>query len=82
MCSPATRVLALSQSATPNRCYTMLNQESPEFIRFINPSDYRVAREACGACHLPEIQEAERSLMATGGDVLGRRGVQQRHPAL
>ena len=40
--------------------------EAPEFVRFENPSDYRVAREACGACHLGIIQAAERSLMATG----------------
>jgi hypothetical protein len=53
-------------SATPERTYTLLNKERPEFIRFINPSDYRVAREACGACHLATIQAAERSLMATG----------------
>jgi hypothetical protein len=53
-------------SATPERTYTLLNREHPEFIRFINPSDYRVAREACGACHLATIQAAERSLMATG----------------
>jgi hypothetical protein len=53
-------------SATPERTYTLLNRERPEFIRFINPSDYRVARDACGACHLATIQAAERSLMATG----------------
>jgi hypothetical protein len=52
-------------SATPPAAYTLLNRESPEFIRFINPGDYRIAREACGACHLPIIQAAERSLMAT-----------------
>ncbi len=53
-------------SANPKHSYTLLNKESPEFIRFVNPSDYRVARESCGACHLPIIQAAERSLMATG----------------
>ena len=53
-------------SANPARSYTLLNRESPAFVRFINPSDYRVARQACGACHLPVIQAAERSLMATG----------------
>ncbi len=53
-------------SANPEQTFTLLNHESPEFIRFINPSDYRVAREACGACHLPIIQAAERSLMSTG----------------
>jgi hypothetical protein len=52
-------------SVKPARTYTLLNQESPEFIRFLNPSDYRVAREACGACHLGVIAAAERSLMAT-----------------
>ena len=57
-------------SATP-RTYTLLNSEAPEFVRFINPGDYRVAREACGACHLPIIQAAERSLMATSAMLWG-----------
>lgn len=52
-------------SANPKRSYTLLNKEAPEFIRFVNPSDYRVAREACGACHQETIEAAERSLMAT-----------------
>ena len=52
-------------SANPQHSYSFINLESPEFIRFVNPSDYRVARAACGACHLEEIQAAERSLMAT-----------------
>src|SRR5687767_7253099 len=45
-------------SANPEGSYTLLNRERPEFIRFVNPSDYRVAREACGACHLEIIQAA------------------------
>ncbi len=52
-------------SANPVRSYTLLNREAPEFIRFVNPSDYRVVREACGACHLKTILAAERSLMST-----------------
>ncbi len=52
-------------SANPERTYSLLNKEAPEFIRFINPGDYRIARESCGACHLKTIQAAERSLMAT-----------------
>ncbi len=52
-------------SANPIRSYTLLNREAPEFIRFINPGDYRIARESCGSCHLPVIEAAERSLMAT-----------------
>lgn len=58
-------------SANPERTYTLLNRESPEFTRFVNPSDYRVAREACGACHLPTIQAAERSLMSTSAMLWG-----------
>jgi hypothetical protein len=58
-------------SANPQRSYTLLNKEAPEFIRFVNPSDYRVAREACGACHLEVIEAAERSIMATGAMLWG-----------
>ena len=42
-------------SANPERSYTLLNRESAEFTRFVNPSDYRVATEACGACHQPVL---------------------------
>jgi hypothetical protein len=58
-------------SANPRRSYTLLNIEAPEFVRFVNPSDYRVAREACGACHMEIVEAAERSLMATGAMLWG-----------
>jgi hypothetical protein len=58
-------------SANPPQSYTLLTRESPEYLRFINPSDLRVAREACGACHLPIIQAAERDLHATGAMLWG-----------
>jgi hypothetical protein len=58
-------------SANPARSYTLLNRESPEYIRFVNPSDYRVVREACGSCHIEVIEAAERSLMATGAMLWG-----------
>jgi hypothetical protein len=58
-------------SANPKRTYTLLNREAPEFVRFVNPSDYRVARESCGACHIEVIEAAERSLMATGAMLWG-----------
>ena len=58
-------------SANPKRSYTLLNRESPEFVRFVNPSDYRAARDACGSCHLEIIERAERSLMATGAMLFG-----------
>ena len=58
-------------SANPEHSYTLLNRESPEYIRFVNPSDLRVAREACGACHLRIIQAMERHLMSTGAMLWG-----------
>lgn len=58
-------------SANPKTSYTLLNKESPEYVRFVNPSDYRVARQACGACHQEIIERAERSLMATGAMLWG-----------
>ena len=58
-------------SANPKGSYTRLNRLSPEFIRFMNPGDMRVAREACGACHLPIIQASERSLMSTSAMLWG-----------
>jgi hypothetical protein len=58
-------------SANPQRSYTLLNREAPEFIRFVNPSDYRVAREACGACHMEVIEAGERSIMASGAMLFG-----------
>ncbi len=65
------RAWSWPSSATPERTYTLLNRESPQFIRFINPGDLRAAREACGACHLPIIQASERSLMATSAMLWG-----------
>jgi hypothetical protein len=59
------------RSANPQRSYTLLNKEAPEYIRFVNPSDYRVARESCGACHMDVITAAERSLMTTGAMLWG-----------
>ncbi|KPF62281.1 hypothetical protein IP88_15200 [alpha proteobacterium AAP81b] len=58
-------------AANPKRSYALLNRESPTFVRFVNPSDYRVSRESCGACHQAVIEAAERSPMATGVMLLG-----------
>ena len=72
MCSRATRMNGTGRRAPSRNAATrLLNDESPDFIRFINPSDYRVDRQACGACHLAEIQQTERSLMATGAMLWG-----------
>jgi len=58
-------------SANPKRSYALLNKEAPEFIRFVNPSDYRVVRESCGSCHMQTIEAAERSIMASGAMLWG-----------
>jgi hypothetical protein len=52
-------------SANPQRTYTALLDESPEFVRFINPGDLRVARETCGTCHSPQTAAVPRSTMTT-----------------
>jgi hypothetical protein len=58
-------------SANAPRSYTTMNKESAEFVRFMNPGDYRAAREACGSCHMPVVEAAERSLMASGAMLWG-----------
>jgi hypothetical protein len=52
-------------SANPSSTYGALNLESPEYIRFMNPSDLRVADKSCGDCHGPIVDAARRSIMAT-----------------
>ncbi|MGH7964409.1 MAG: hypothetical protein ACRERD_21765, partial [Candidatus Binatia bacterium] len=52
-------------AANPERTYTLLNRESPEFIRFINPGDLRVAQESCGGCHQFQVNAVNKSPMTT-----------------
>jgi hypothetical protein len=53
-------------SANPERTNTLLAKESSEFVRFINPGDFRAVRQACGECHADESREVPRSMMAHG----------------
>ena len=50
-------------AANPVRAYTLLNHEHPEFIRFVNPGDLRVASLSCGTtgCHVPETLHVKTS---------------------
>lgn len=57
---------AWKSSANPQRTYTLLNKESPEFVRFINPSDYRIADVTCGVCHREILEFSKRSMHSTG----------------
>jgi hypothetical protein len=56
-----------SSSANPPNSHAALNHESPEFIRFINPGDLRVAKEACGLCHGDIVERVSNSMMNHGG---------------
>jgi len=55
----------------PKRSYTLLNDEDPEWIRFVNPGDLRVADETCGRCHADEVLNVQKSLMTTAGHFWG-----------
>src|SRR5262249_51571827 len=47
---------------------TMLNKETPEFVRFVNPGDLRVAHISCGTvgCHPREVLQVKKSMMSHG----------------
>ena len=52
-------------SANPPRSYTFLNDEDPEFIKFVNPGDLRIANETCGPCHQQDVLNVKKSMMTT-----------------
>jgi hypothetical protein len=58
-------------SATPERLGALWNKESDEFIRFINPGDFRAADVACGKCHEREVMWMKKSMMTHGGMLWG-----------
>ena len=60
-------------SANPERSYTSLNLESPEFVQFVNPGDLRVAHISCGTadCHPSEVHDVRKSMMTTGAMLWG-----------
>ncbi len=59
--------------ATRVRTYAALNQESPEFIRFINPGDLRAAGRTCGpsGCHAEMVYKVQHSMMTHGAFLWG-----------
>jgi hypothetical protein len=50
----------------PIRAYTRWIEESPDFVRFINPGDLRIAPQTCGACHQQETRNVKTSMMTHG----------------
>ncbi len=64
---------AWRSSANPVRSYTLLNHESPEFTRFVNPGDLRVAHLSCGttSCHGDQVLQVRKSMMTHGSMLWG-----------
>lgn len=60
-------------SANPVRSYTLLNHERPEFVRFVNPGDLRIAHLSCGTtnCHPNETLASRKSMMTHGAMLWG-----------
>ncbi|HLX61260.1 MAG TPA: hypothetical protein VKX17_08250 [Planctomycetota bacterium] len=57
-------------AANPRRSNAAWLMESPEFVRFVNPGDLRVARYSCGTptsnCHAGYTEKSSHSMMAHG----------------
>jgi|CXWL01.1.fsa_nt_gi hypothetical protein len=58
-------------SQNPERSNTLLAKESKEFVRFVNPGDFRVISQACGECHSDENKNVARGMMAHGAMLWG-----------
>lgn len=57
----------------PERSGPLLNRESPEFVRFLNPGDLRIAAKTCGSseCHSTQTNGVSNSMMRHGAMLLG-----------
>ena len=64
---------AEGRSGNPERTYSILNRERPEFIRFMNPGDLRIAHLSCGAsgCHASVVRNTRKSMMTHGAMLYG-----------
>lgn len=58
-------------SRNPERTNTLLARESSEFVRFVNPGDFRVIKQSCGECHADENKRVSRGMMAHGAMLWG-----------
>jgi len=56
-------------AANPPETYTLLNHESHAWIRFMNPSDLRVAPEVCGRCHSGIVNSVAKGSMVNSAQV-------------
>ena len=62
-----------NRTTLPEGAYTKWLKESPEFVKFINPGDLRVARETCGTagCHPNETRAVSTNMMTHSGFLWG-----------
>jgi hypothetical protein len=58
-------------TANPERLNAAWLKESDEYVRFINPGDFRAADLACGKCHEREVMWMKKSMMTHGGMLWG-----------
>ncbi len=62
-----------NRTAIPEGAYTKWLKESPEFVKFVNPGDLRVAAESCGTpgCHPSETRAVSTNMMTHSGFLWG-----------
>src|SRR5262245_22282965 len=60
-----------TNTANIERLGALWNKESDEYIRFVNPGDFRAADLACGKCHDREVMWMKKSMMTHGGMLWG-----------
>src|SRR5262245_7045558 len=65
------RTLKSEDTNNPTRINASWNKESDEYIRFVNPGDFRAADIACGKCHEREVMWMKKSMMTHGGMLWG-----------
>src|SRR5438128_1892893 len=56
-------------AANPPSTFTLLNRERHEWIRFVNPSDLRVAPAVCGRCHESIVRTVQKGPMVNSAQV-------------
>jgi hypothetical protein len=62
-----------NRTSLPPDAFTKWLKESPEYVKFVNPGDVRVARETCGTagCHTSETRDVSTNMMTHGGMLWG-----------
>src|SRR5579885_3230231 len=62
-----------NQTRVPERAYSYWLKESAEYVKFVNPGDFRIAAETCGTagCHPMEVRQASTNMMTHTGFLWG-----------